>query len=449
MDSERKDDDNRTNNKEDNNTATSTSSSFPSWDDYNSSVDDIRYFIIGLYTFVSLLGFMGNLLILFALFRKRKQKTIINFLIGNLAFSDILVVLFCSPFTLTYVLLDQWIFGEILCHVVPFLQCVSVLISTLMLMSIAMVRYYMIKHPLSTTLTANHGYFLIATVWTLGFTICSPLPVFHKMIDLSETINLEPLKDRYLCIESWPSGSYRIAFTMSLLIVQYILPLVCLTVSHTSVCRSISSRMPSRDNRCEENEMINLTLQQPKNNQPQIEMSSSHSRWSYTFVRKHRRRYSKKSASVVPANARRHQESHYGEVPETSTTDRSQAMPSSVFLPGVPICFDMKPEENCELQNMISVSKSITRIKKRSRRVFCRLTVLILVFAISWMPLYLFHLVTDFNANLISNRHFKLVFCICHLLGMMSCCLNPILYGFLNNGIKADLMSLVQCFHIS
>ncbi|KAJ1216071.1 hypothetical protein NDU88_003677 [Pleurodeles waltl] len=196
MDSERKDDNNKTNNKEDNSTATSTSSNFPSWEDYNSSVDDIRYFIIGLYTFVSLLGFMGNILILVALFRKRKQKTIINFLIGNLAFSDILVVLFCSPFTLTYVLLDQWIFGEILCHVVPFLQCVSVLISTLMLMSIAMVRYYMIKHPLSTTLTANHGYFLIATVWTLGFTICSPLPVFHKMIDLSETINLEPLKDR-------------------------------------------------------------------------------------------------------------------------------------------------------------------------------------------------------------------------------------------------------------
>ncbi|CAI9535586.1 unnamed protein product [Staurois parvus] len=265
---------------------------------------------------------MGNLLILLAIFRKRKQKTIINYLIGNLAFSDILVVLFCSPFTLTCVLLDQWIFGEVMCHVVPFLQCVSVLISTLMLMSIALVRYHMIKHPLSTNLTANHGYFLIATVWTLGFTICSPLPVFHKIINLREAFNLEPLMNSYLCIESWPSDSYRIAFTISLLLVQYILPLSCLTISHTSVCRSISS------------------------------------------------------------------------------------------------------------SNMNSVSKSITRIKKRSRRVFCRLTVLILAFAVSWMPLHLFHLVTDFNANLISNRHFKLVYCICHLLGMVSCCLNPILYGF-------------------
>ncbi|XP_030048539.1 neuropeptide Y receptor type 5 [Microcaecilia unicolor] len=452
MDLDIKDYNNKTLIKDENSTSTSTNSNFPTWEDYNSSVDDIRYFLIGLYTFVSLLGFVGNLLILFAVFRKHKQKTIITFLIGNLAFSDILVVLFCSPFTLTCVLLDQWIFGEILCHVVPFFQCVSVLISTLMLISIAMVRYHMIKNPLSTNLTANHGYFLIATVWTLGFTICSPLPVFHKIIDLSETsgsFHLESLNSRYLCIESWPSDSYRIAFTISLLLVQYILPMTCLIISHTSICRSISSRLPNRESRFEENEMINLTLQQPKISQSQTESSSTHI-WSYSFVRKHRRRYSKKSASVVPAILRCHQDASLGEeVPETSTTDRSQTLPSSVFLPGVPICFEMKTEESSELQNMMCTSKSITRIKKRSRRVFCRLTLLILVFAVSWMPLHLFHLVTDFNANLISNRHFKLVFCICHLLGMISCCLNPILYGFLNNGIKDDLMSLIQCFQIS
>uniref|UniRef100_G3TUR9 Neuropeptide Y receptor type 5 n=1 Tax=Loxodonta africana TaxID=9785 RepID=G3TUR9_LOXAF len=278
------------------------------------------------YTFVSLLGFMGNLLILTALMRKRNQKTIVNFLIGNLAFSDILVVLFCSPFTLTSVLLDQWVFGKVMCHIMPFLQCVSVLVSTLILISIAIVRYHMIKRPLSNSLTANHGYFLIATVWTLGFAICSPLPVFHSLVELQETFGSETLSSRYLCVESWPSDSYRIAFTISLLLVQYILPLVCLTVSHTSVCRSISCGLSSKENRLEETEMINLTL-----------------------------------------------------------------------------------------------------------------TILILVFAVSWMPLHLFHVVTDFSDNLISNRHFKLVYCICHLLGMMSCCLNPILYGFLNNGIKADL----------
>ena len=132
MDSELKDYYNKTSAGE-NNTAALRNSDFPVWDDYKSSVDDLQYFLIGLYTLVSLLGFMGNLLILMALMRKRNQKTTVNFLIGNLAFSDILVVLFCSPFTLTSVLLDQWMFGRVMCHIMPFLQCVTVLVSTLIL----------------------------------------------------------------------------------------------------------------------------------------------------------------------------------------------------------------------------------------------------------------------------------------------------------------------------
>ncbi|XP_019377281.1 PREDICTED: neuropeptide Y receptor type 5 [Gavialis gangeticus] len=445
MDLELKDQNDTTLAKE-NTSATTKSSDFSAWEDYKSSVDDIQYFLIGLYTFISLVGLLGNLLILMALI-KRKQKTIINILIGNLAFSDILVVLFCSPFTLTSVLLDQWVFGEIMCHIMPFLQCVSVLVSTLMLISIAVVRYHMIKEPLSSNLTARHGYFLIATIWAVGCVICSPLPVFHKIVDLHESINLEGLGNRLLCIESWPSDSYRISFTISLLFMQYILPLVCLTVSHTSVCRSVSSKLSNKENKFEENEMINLTLHPPKCSGPQAQLSSS-SGWSYTFVRKHRRRYSKKTSSVMPAILRHQQNNNSGNLPDTSGTERSQ-LSSSKFLPGVPICFEMKPEENSDAQDAITVSRSITRIKTRSRRVFCRLTALILVFAVSWMPLHLFHVVTDFNAHLISNRHFKLVYCICHLLGMMSCCLNPILYGFLNNSIKTDLISLIPCFQIS
>ncbi|XP_062430697.1 neuropeptide Y receptor type 5 [Rhea pennata] len=424
-----------------------TTKSFSAWEDYKSSVDDIQYFLIGLYTFISLAGFMGNLFILMALM-KRQQKTTVNILIGNLAFSDILVVLFCSPFTLTSVLLDQWMFGTLMCHVMPFLQCASVLVSTLMLMSIAVVRYCMIKHPLSNNLTAKQGYILIANIWALGCAICSPLPIFHKVVDLSETLNLEALAGRFLCIESWPSDSYRIAFTIALLFMQYILPLVCLTASHTSVCRSIGSRLSNMENKSEENEMINLTIHPSKSTGTQVQ-PSSHSRWSYAFTRKHHRRYSKKTSSVMPATLRHHQDTNFRELPESSCTEKSQLSSSSKFIPGVPICFEMKPKENAEIQDVITISRSIIRIKTRSRRVFCRLTVLILAFAFSWMPLHLFHIVTDFNANLISNRHFKLVYCICHLLGMMSCCLNPILYGFLNNSIKADLLSLIPCSQIS
>ncbi|XP_027630745.1 neuropeptide Y receptor type 5 [Tupaia chinensis] len=333
---------------------------FPVWEDFRGSVDDLQYFLIGLYTLVSLLGFVGNLLILMALVKRRHQQTTVNFLIGNLAFSDILVVLFCSPFTLASVLLDRWLFGRVLCHVVPFLQCVSVLVSTLILMAIAVVRYHTVRRPLSSSLTANHGYFLIAAVWTLGLALCAPLPVFHRLVELRDTVGA------VVCVEACPSSAYRVAFTLSLLLAQYVLPLLCLTASHAGLCRSLRCGLGS-------------------------------------------------NAKVVP---------------------------------GVPTCFEVKAEENSDGPQP-RAQRSATRIRKRSRSVVYRLTVLILVFAVSWMPLHLFHVVTDFNDSLISNRHFKLVYCVCHLLGMTSCCLNPLLYGFLNNGVKADLLSLTPCLHVS
>ncbi|KAF4799496.1 Neuropeptide Y receptor type 5 [Turdus rufiventris] len=343
-----KDRNNRTHTK---NTSAATKN-FSAWEDYRSSVDDMQYFLIGLYTLISLAGFVGNLLILTALL-KCKQKTVINILIGNLAFSDILVVLFCSPFTLTSVLLDQWMFGTVMCHVMPFLQCASVLVSTLMLISIAAVRYRMIKYPLSSNLTAKQGYFLIVIIWAFGFTICSPLPVFHKTVDLSKTLNLEGLENRLLCIEAWPSDSYRIAFTIALLLMQYILPLACLTISHTSVCRSIGARLSNKENKFEEKEMINLTLHPSKSTGTQVQ-PSRYSRWSRAFGRRHHRRYSRKTSSVMPAISRHHQDTHSRDLPETSDTEKSQLFSSSKFIPGIPICFEMKPEENTEIQNMIT-----------------------------------------------------------------------------------------------
>ncbi|XP_043554753.1 neuropeptide Y receptor type 5-like [Chiloscyllium plagiosum] len=420
----------------------------PSWDDYNGSIHDIKYLLVGVYTLITILGLLGNFFVVIALCKNLKQKSIINFLIGNLALSDILILLFCSPFTLTYVLLDQWIFGEIMCYIVPFVQCVSVMVSILMLMSIAMVRYHMINNPLSNHFTINTGYLLMGTVWIIGFTICSPLPIFHKIIDLSETVHLDTLKNTYLCIESWPSDSYRIAYTLSLLIIQYILPIVCLTISHASVCRKISATVPSRQGRSEESEMINLTIHQPAKKQLQAQQTKVQG-WNYSFLRKHKKRYSKKCASVMPVMAKVQDNGKtHNDLLLIHGSDSTQPLPSS-FLPGVPVCFEVKAMESEELadsQNVPVTPKSITRLRKRSRIVFYKLTIVIVAFTVSWMPLHIFHLVTDFNANLISNRHFKLVYCICHLLGLLSCCLNPVLYGFLNNGIKSSLQSLVKCF---
>ncbi|XP_044537620.1 neuropeptide Y receptor type 5 [Gracilinanus agilis] len=413
-------------------------------------LDDVQVFVIGLYSTISVLGFMGNMLILMALMKKCKQKTIVNFFIGNLAFSDILVVLFCSPFTLSALLLDQWVLGELMCRLMPFLQCTSVLVSTLILISIAIVRYQRIKYPLSKSLTVRQGCYLVGLSWAVGFVICSPLPIFYRLVEPNGNNGTNTTAPKYVCVEAWPKESYRIAFSLCLLVVQYILPLICLIVSHTSVCRSITCKMSTRDmkKRLEEKEKREKKERKEKEKREKIQLPKFQ-RWSYTLSRKHRKMYNKKSCVVPVLRHPPPQEVPAKEIEEEETPaepERCKLTNASQIIPGVPICFVLKPEEKqLEEPEMLTISRSISRIRKRSRRVVYRLTILIIVFAVSWMPLHLFHVVTDFNAGLLSNRHFRLVYCICHLLGMLSCCLNPVLYGFLNNGIKADLMALLRC----
>ena len=66
---------------------------------------------------LSLWTCVGNVLVGLALLRYKNLRTISNFLIGNLALSDLLLSLTVLPFSITNDLLGHWVFGPALCKV--------------------------------------------------------------------------------------------------------------------------------------------------------------------------------------------------------------------------------------------------------------------------------------------------------------------------------------------
>lgn len=77
--------------------------------------------IIG-YIAIFLLGLVGNLLVILTLGFNRSMRTAINVYFLNLAVSDLLLGLFCMPFTLIGVIHRSFIFGEIMCRIIPYSQ---------------------------------------------------------------------------------------------------------------------------------------------------------------------------------------------------------------------------------------------------------------------------------------------------------------------------------------
>lgn len=90
-----------------------------------SSWIDSGTWIIFLYSVIFLLAVIGNLLVILTLIQSRRMRTITNVFLLNLAVSDLFLGVFCMPFTLVGMLLRDFIFGEIMCKLLPYLQGAS------------------------------------------------------------------------------------------------------------------------------------------------------------------------------------------------------------------------------------------------------------------------------------------------------------------------------------
>lgn len=87
-----------------------------------SSWIDSGTWIIFLYSVIFLLAVIGNLLVILTLIQSRRMRTITNLFLLNLAVSDLFLGVFCMPFTLVGTLLRDFIFGEVMCKLLPYLQ---------------------------------------------------------------------------------------------------------------------------------------------------------------------------------------------------------------------------------------------------------------------------------------------------------------------------------------
>lgn len=77
---------------------------------------------IALYSIIFLLSVLGNGLVVATLVQNKRMRTVTNVLLLNLAISDLLLSVFCMPFTLVGALLRDFIFGVAMCKLIPFLQ---------------------------------------------------------------------------------------------------------------------------------------------------------------------------------------------------------------------------------------------------------------------------------------------------------------------------------------
>ncbi|XP_030603475.1 neuropeptide Y receptor type 4 [Archocentrus centrarchus] len=344
--------------------------------------------LVAWYSATMVLGLVGNIGLICIIARRREKVNVTSIFICNLSFSDILVCVFCLPFTVIYTIMDHWVFGSLLCRLVPFIQCVSVSVSVLSLVFIALERHQLIINPSGWKPSVPQAYMAIVLIWILAcFTslpflafqlltnepyanVILPMSSVHDQDSLQAYLNTSPpqpvsytyknlsvLQNSYhslfsyvptsphmeACVEHWPSQGHRVAYTTWLLLFQYCGPLFLVLLCYVRV-------------------IVRL---------------------------RHRK----------------------------DMLDRARTP---------------------ECQRMT-----------HSRRINIMLVALITVFALCWLPLTIFNVVSDWNQEALPVCHHNLLFSLCHLLAMSSTCINPIIYGFLNSNFRQEVSEVLlhcRCF---
>ncbi|KAM6931427.1 neuropeptide Y receptor Y8b [Xenentodon cancila] len=298
-------------------------------------------FLIIAYSTVMAVGLIGNSCLVFVITHHKEMHNVTNILIANLSCSDILMCIICLPVTIIYTLMDRWILGDTLCKLTPFIQCISVTVSIFSLVLIAMERYQLIVHPTGWKPLVNQSYLAVAVTWIVAFLISVPFLSYSVLTLPFQNLTIPfPVSDQLVCMELWPSVEERRAYTTSLLLFQYFLPLAIIIVCYLHI-----------------------------------------------YLRLRRRK---------------------------DVVERGK--------------------------------NTIQKKNKGSTRINAMLISIVVAFAFSWLPLNIFNTVFDWNHEAIPSCGHDIIFSFCHLTAMLSTCVNPIIYGFLNSNFQKQLKStLLRC----
>ncbi|XP_030597077.1 neuropeptide Y receptor type 2 [Archocentrus centrarchus] len=211
----------------------------------------VQIILILAYSTIILFGVTGNSLVIYVVYKFKNLRTVTNFFIANLAVADLLVNTLCLPFTLVYTLYGEWMFGQVLCFMLPCAQGMAVHVSTITLNIIALDRHRNIVYHMETKMSKDMCAVVIVITWAISALLASPLAIFREY----GTFDLSPGESIQVCAEKWPGSSMNgTIYSLSMLLVQYCLPLVINSVAYIRIWNKLKNHMAHRNDRNDRNQ---------------------------------------------------------------------------------------------------------------------------------------------------------------------------------------------------
>lgn len=294
--------------------------------------------LITAYAVLMCISLFGNSIVCYVIMRNRRMYTVTNFFIANMAVSDLFVTCCNVPFNIARYMLDEWPFGDFICHLMNFSLMISVYVSTFTLTAIALDRQYVLLYPLKPRISKRTGLIILLLIWVISFLLSLPYGIYTEV----EEVNfISTSVKRCRSVFPEPKAEFEMTLTLTTTIIQYFLPLTIIGFSYGRIVRKL---------------------------------------WRRT---------------------------HLGAVTHAQQRFQNKAKRKSIKL----------------------------------------LIIVVVVFALCWMPLNLYHILTDFHPDTSVFRYNSTAFFVFHWIAISSTCYNPFVYCWMNESFRKEVKSRVDvCF---
>ncbi|XP_013764716.1 tachykinin receptor 3-like isoform X2 [Pundamilia nyererei] len=181
------------------------------------------------YSTVLAVAVFGNLIVIWIILAHKRMRTVTNYFLLNLAFSDVSMAAFNTLINFIYAAHGEWYFGQVYCRFHNFFPVTAVFASIYSMTAIAIDRYMAIIHPMKPRLPAKATLGVIVCIWSLAVVLAFPLCYFST---------IRTLPQRTVCYVAWPPWHllhYLHRYHIIVTVLVYILPLVVMGITYTIV----------------------------------------------------------------------------------------------------------------------------------------------------------------------------------------------------------------------
>ncbi|XP_024597592.1 neuromedin-K receptor [Neophocaena asiaeorientalis asiaeorientalis] len=179
------------------------------------------------YGVVVAVAVFGNLIVIWIILAHKRMRTVTNYFLVNLAFSDASMAAFNTLVNFIYALHSEWYFGANYCRFQNFFPITAVFASIYSMTAIAVDRYMAIIDPLKPRLSATATKIVIGGIWILAFLLAFPQCLYSKT---------KVMPGRTLCYVQWPEGpKQRFTYHIIVIIMVYCFPLLIMGITYTIV----------------------------------------------------------------------------------------------------------------------------------------------------------------------------------------------------------------------